>query len=176
MIFSLSRGSFYGSGRYSQHWTGDNLATWDFYKYGVSELLPFSLFGIPLVGNDLCGFSGDTTPELCARWLTYGAWMPFARNHNRNISIAQEPFAFGDDSFVLTASKKAYKTRYSHLKYIYSLFVKLIEEDSGFGVGTVMKPLWWEFPTDLTAYEYEDVSYMLGEDYLIAPILEKGDE
>jgi alpha-glucosidase len=50
LVFMLTRGSLYGSGRFTAHWSGDNLATWDFFQYSVSELLPFQLFGIPLVG------------------------------------------------------------------------------------------------------------------------------
>lgn len=148
LVFTLTRATVYGSGRFVQHWTGDNFASWDFYKFAVSEVLPFSLFGIPMTGNDICGFAGDTNPELCARWLSYGAWMPFSRNHNSNVSIAQEPFAFPDSPYVLESSRKAYKTRYSHLKWMYSVFVRQFETDAGFGVGTVMKPLWWNFPAD----------------------------
>jgi hypothetical protein len=39
---------------------------------------------------------------------------------------------------------------------MYSVFVRQFEIDAGFGVGTVMKPLWWNFPADENTYKYED--------------------
>jgi len=34
-----------------------------------------------------------------------------------------------------------------------------------------MKPLWWSFPTDEVAYNYEDALFMVGDEYLVAPVL-----
>lgn len=79
--FVLSRSTFPGSGAHTGHWTGmlvhkatiilycgsssgDNRATFDDLYYSIPEMLSFQMYGIPLVGSDICGFNGEYILEL----------------------------------------------------------------------------------------------------------------
>ena len=42
--FVLSRSTFPGSGKYSAHWTGDNLANWEFLRLSISGVFNFNVY------------------------------------------------------------------------------------------------------------------------------------
>lgn len=58
---------------------------------------------------------------------------------------------------------------------MYSLFIANWNKDLGFGSGTVMRPLWWNYPSDEKSYDYEDLEFILGTDILVAPVLNPSD-
>ena len=166
--FVMSRSTTPGSGKYTIHWTGDNVSTFKWMKLSIAGLINFNIFGIPNVGADVCGFLGNTTEELCSRWMQLGSLYPFSRGHNDVRAIDQDPFAFGETLF--RTSMAALKFRYSILKYYYYLFVR------NRGVGTVMRPLFFEFPEDKQNYHDEvlDQEFLLGNDLLVTPVLDQG--
>jgi len=59
--FIITRSTSVGTGFFAGHWTGDNVSTWDFLRLSISGNFLFQIFGIPMVGPDICGFSGHTT-------------------------------------------------------------------------------------------------------------------
>lgn len=58
------------------------MSLWIYLRLSLAEIFNFNLFGIPLVGSDICGFTLETTAEMCARWSQVGVFYPFSRNHN----------------------------------------------------------------------------------------------
>ena len=50
-------------------------------------VLNFNMFGIPLVGADVCGYHGEPSEEMCVRWHQLGALLPFFRNFNANDKV-----------------------------------------------------------------------------------------
>jgi alpha-glucosidase (family GH31 glycosyl hydrolase) len=87
--FIITRSNSVGTGRFAGHWTGDNAATWPFLRLSIGANFHHQIFGMQMVGSDICGFHSTTTPELCARWTQLGALYPFARNHNEIDSASQ---------------------------------------------------------------------------------------
>ena len=163
--FVLSRSTFPGAGRVGGHWTGDNWSNWDHLYYSISGMLQFQMFGIPYVGADICGFIGDTTEELCARWTLLGAFYPFARNHNAIGQMSQEPYLW---ETVAANARHALAVRYSLLPLYYTLFHQA--HTSG---ATVIRPLFFEFPGDAQALD-NDRQFLIGSAVLVSPVLTQG--
>nr|XP_007970400.2 sucrase-isomaltase, intestinal [Chlorocebus sabaeus] len=166
--FILTRSTFAGSGRHAAHWLGDNTASWEQMEWSITGMLEFSLFGIPLVGADICGFVAETTEELCRRWMQLGAFYPFSRNHNSDGYEHQDPAFFGQDSLLVKSSRHYLTIRYTLLPFLYTLFYKA----HVFGE-TVARPVLHEFYEDTNSW-IEDTEFLWGPALLITPVLKQG--
>jgi alpha-glucosidase (family GH31 glycosyl hydrolase) len=163
--FVLSRSTFAGSGKYTAHWSGDNYASFDSMASSVIQMMNFNMYGVPLMGSDICGFLEDTTEELCARWMAVGCFYPFSRNHNTIGAAPQEPYRWPT---VAAVARKMINARYSLHPYWYGLFYSVHKAG-----GTVVRPLFFEFATDSNTYAI-GTQFMVGASLMVAPVLADG--
>ncbi|KAK8727326.1 hypothetical protein OTU49_009816, partial [Cherax quadricarinatus] len=161
----LTRSTFPGSGQYAVHWLGDNSAEWIQMKNSIIGLLEFNMFGVPMVGADICGFLNEPDMEMCARWMELGSFYPFSRNHNTDGTADQDPAMWPE---VAEISRYTLSLRYQYLPYLYTLFHMAHMHGS-----SVARPLLNVFPTDLEARDVDD-QFMWGDGLMIAPVVTQG--
>jgi alpha-glucosidase len=161
--FVLTRAGYSGVQRYSAVWTGDNQANDEHMMAGVRLLNSMGLSGIPFVGMDIGGFTGNPSKELFARWISIGALTPFCRAHVSAGNKDQEPWSFGEQ--VEEISRNYIQLRYNLMPYIYSKFY----ESSQNGM-PVMRSLAINYTHDPKIYDWKyQNQYFFGDALLIAP-------
>jgi alpha-glucosidase/lysosomal alpha-glucosidase len=161
--FILTRANSPKIGKYSFIWSGDNGSNYTFYKYSLSEIFNFNLFGIPMSGTDVCGFMGKTNEKLCSKWYQIGSLFPFFRAHRHLEYTDTDIFSMGE--ILYETSKNSILFRYKILKYYYSIFIRKKK------IGTIFKPLFFEFGNDEHLIEENIVNsqFMIGKDLLCIP-------
>jgi alpha-glucosidase len=175
----FTRAGFTGSqGASTLFWEGDQLVSWgrhDGIKSAVTGLNSSGLSGFPFNHSDTGGYTTVSNPimtyhrseELLLRWMEMNAFTLIFRTHEGNQPEQNVQFYSSDatlDAFARWA--KVYAALFEYRK-------QLIEEASRTGLPVVRHPF-LQYPGDPGVWGITYQEFMLGPDFLIAPVTEAG--
>lgn len=162
-----SRSSFAGQGRFGGRDFGENYATLKDLMLSVPSVMMMNIFGMTTGAPNVCGYIGDSSPELCARWTKLAAFYPFAKNDYIGPNDHQ-PFA---DAYAAVypdaqTAKTTYtdimatgiKERYQLIPYLYSSMININQEG-----GVYFKPMFFDYPEDTDLYEKNYNDFLIGD-------------
>ena len=176
------RSGWAGAQRYPCHWVGDTPSTWPGLVTALRACLSLSLSGFAFVSHDVGGFwtggsqnwvqeafrsmsnlavPADVDPELFLRWTQWGAFSPVLRFHGTG---RREPWAYPDPWGA--AAVEACRLRDRVLK---PLLERASAQASSTGAPMMRPPALTHPDTRV-----DSLQYLLGDDVLVAPILEPG--
>ena len=158
--FVLSRANHLGGQRYAACWTGDNTANWSHVDMSISQVLNLGLSGQPFSGPDIGGFCGPGNGKQFARWMGFGALLPFARGHTGKGNVDKEPWSFGPG--VEETCRLALERRYRLLPHLYTLMREAAET----GLPPA-RPLFFTDATDPRLRSADD-AFLLGDGLLVS--------
>jgi alpha-glucosidase len=147
-------------------WTGDIGTDWKTLAVTPANILNWGLAGMPYGSCDIGGFFGSPSPEMLARWMQAGVFLPVMRSHSSNGVDPRFPWLYGKDAE--DAIRKALELRYRLVPFYYSLAHETYETGAPF-----MRPMVMEFPDDPKVQDMTD-QWLMGTGLMTAPLLDPG--
>jgi alpha-glucosidase len=166
-VYTITRAGSPGIQRYAQTWSGDNTTSWHTRKWNIRTGLQMSLSGMFNVGHDVGGFYGRVPePELFLRWVQACCLNPrMVMNSWKEGGVSNVPWMHPEVTKDVIA---AIQLRYQLMPYLLSLFERASSHHE-----PIIRPTFYDFPDDEECFKDSD-DFMLGREYLVAPVVEQG--
>jgi alpha-D-xyloside xylohydrolase len=184
-IINLLRAAWAGSQKYGTLvWSGDIASSFESLRNQFTAGLNMGIAGIPWWTTDIGGFHGGDPKdpgfqELLIRWFQYGTYCPVMRLHGdrepRQPQVGNTGGAAcrsGADNEVWSFGETAYEIckKYLNTREMLKPYIKKIMTEAHQKGTPVIRPLFYDFPSDPVAWDIED-EYMFGPDILVAPVM-----
>ncbi len=151
-------------------WVGDQEADWsehDGLPTVIPSMLSLGLSGIPFVTHDVAGFSGGpSTKELFLRWTELGAFTPVMRTHEGLMRAAN--WRWSSDAETI-----AHFRRFARIHEALGPELAALADEASATSRPMLRALALVDPDDLASRGVIDEMF-LGDDLLIAPVLDEG--
>lgn len=163
-----------GSAAYENaNFPGDETTDWG-QASGLASLAPDMLNravgGAYGFATDIGGYADITTPattrELFVRWAEWAALSPVFRLHGSAFAGTHTPWSYGPETL------ETYKAL-SRLHLAAAPYIRRAWQQAARTGVPVTRPLWLADPGDRAGYG-EEQEWLLGDDVLVAPVVEEG--
>ncbi len=157
----FARSATAGSQAMPVHWGGDCSANYDSMAEVLRGCLSLSASGFGFVSHDISGFEDTAPPDIYKRWLAFGMLSTHSRLHGN--SSYRVPWNFDEESCEVARFFTNLKGRL--MPYLWTQAYRAHED----GI-PMMRAMALSFPNDKNCLPI-DTQYMLGDDVLVAPIM-----
>ncbi len=157
----FARSATAGGQRFPVHWGGDCEATYESMAESLRGGLSLGLSGFGYWSHDIGGFEHSSPPDLYKRWVQFGLLSSHSRLHGS--TSYRVPWIYDEEAVNVLRFFTKLKLRL--MPYLFGQSVST----SSSGV-PLMRAMVLDFGDD-PACDYLDRQYMLGNNLLIAPIL-----
>jgi 1,3-alpha-isomaltosidase len=173
---TFSRAGYSGSQAFPAHWAGDEDSTWEALRASISAGITASACGVFFWSFDLAGFSGPLpTPELYLRAAAVAAFCPIMQYHSefnfhRQPARDRTPWNLAEqsgDESVIPLFRRLVQLRERLIPYLAEQGTKSTRTSK-----PLMRGLFFE-SDDQRLWEFPH-QFLLGDDLLVAPVLEPG--
>ncbi|EGT3785069.1 glycoside hydrolase family 31 protein [Clostridioides difficile] len=184
-VVTLVRGAWAGAQKYGALvWSGDIDSSFEAFNNQVNTGLNMGLAGIPWWTTDIGGFHGGNPKdpefrELMVRWFQYATFSPILRMHGDRLPHSKPLSNKGGGSMVTGAPNEIWSygeevevilTKFIKIRESLKTYLKKLMKEAHEDGTPVMRTLFYEFPEDDKTWEVDN-TYMLGDEILVAPIM-----
>lgn len=174
---TFSRAGFTGAGATPCHWAGDEVSSWAAFRASITAGLTAGASGVFFWGWDLAGFSGEIPDaELFLRAAAMACFCPIMQYHSEFNDHRQPPRDRTPWNIAERTGDPDVVRIYRRFAELRELLVPYLVEQAARSVERaqpLMRALFFEWPNDPVVWDYP-YQYLLGDDLLVAPVVEPG--